>query len=251
MPSTPPTPNDLTRQQLDELDTLLQRMLSLPMSSPSDPPTAPPTPVPELPASLGGWRADPRTPAPIPHMAESRIVTPPVVATVRSTVADSSHPTPEPMWDPDPIARHRAAPARSEPTTLPLVPPDIAASEHPIVTGTLRGVDAPAVPFGFRSPFADPPPATPSEPASVALATAERLVTTPQRQSDRVPIPLWPVFALNWVMEVVFELFGPVGSAATRPIAKHFLGGAGILLLIAATLWSARGMGWITLPWPR
>ena len=29
-----PSPNDLTRQQLDELDVLLQRMLALPISQP-------------------------------------------------------------------------------------------------------------------------------------------------------------------------------------------------------------------------
>ena len=32
--STSPSPNDLTRQQLDELDSLLQRMLSLPLTGP-------------------------------------------------------------------------------------------------------------------------------------------------------------------------------------------------------------------------
>ena len=45
-----PSPNDLTRQQLDELDVLLQRMLALQVSQP-EPAVAfpPPPPLPDLP----------------------------------------------------------------------------------------------------------------------------------------------------------------------------------------------------------
>ena len=49
--ATLPTPNDLTRQQLDELDALLQRMLSLPLNKSESVkiPPAPPLQVPEMP----------------------------------------------------------------------------------------------------------------------------------------------------------------------------------------------------------
>src|SRR5581483_6817549 len=67
--STSPSPNDLTRQQLDELDSLLQRMLSLPRGGPAEdaPPVPPLPPLPEPPA---GWRADAGGP-PVrpPHLA--------------------------------------------------------------------------------------------------------------------------------------------------------------------------------------
>jgi hypothetical protein len=55
------TANDLTRQQLDELDTLLQRMLTVPGAKPE----ATVTPLPEAPA---GWRADPPSAAAAPHL---------------------------------------------------------------------------------------------------------------------------------------------------------------------------------------
>src|SRR5947209_8014859 len=46
--ATAPSPNDLTRQQLDELDALLQRMLSLPLDAPSAAGPAPPAaPLPD------------------------------------------------------------------------------------------------------------------------------------------------------------------------------------------------------------
>ena len=53
--ATAPSPNDLTRQQLDELDALLQRMLALPLNPPEissgelmspGSPSAPPLPDP-------------------------------------------------------------------------------------------------------------------------------------------------------------------------------------------------------------
>ena len=63
--ATAPSPNDLTRQQLDELDALLQRMLSVPLS-PVDTPLpvgtlpapTPPAPAP-VSAPIPNWRADP------------------------------------------------------------------------------------------------------------------------------------------------------------------------------------------------
>lgn len=278
MSSPPPTPNDLTRQQLDELDTLLQRMLSLPLTGPAAAPPgdAPPPPLPDLPPlppTLGaGWRADASSPGPSPHLNEARVappavqlaaVLPPSVA--RTALADAHpHAAPVPTWDPDPLARHRVAPSRpapAEPFTPPTpdtgVPPSTAThparpddAAPPVVTGTLRGVDAPAVPLGFRSPFEDAAAAEPPEPATVALATAERLAEPARPPADRVPVPLWPVFALNWVLELVFGLFGPVGEAATRPPVKHLLGIVGLLLLAAAGVWAARGMGWVSFPLP-
>src|SRR5215212_9715641 len=70
--ATAPSPNDLTRQQLDELDALLQRMLSLPLNPPDTPspvtPTAKaPEPPPVLPNPGPNWRVDPPA-APAPHM---------------------------------------------------------------------------------------------------------------------------------------------------------------------------------------
>ena len=207
MSPTIPTPTDLTRQQLDELDALLQRMLSLPLNAPP----ANPTPVPAAPSVRlpAGWRSDPvPTPRP-PHVAEAEV--------------EAFEPA---------MAVSLAAPAQ------PFAPPAMPSA------GPLRGVDAPALPSNFAPPT-DPTPAPPpvevayAEPEPVPLAAAE-----PTRAW--VPVPLWPLFAVNWILELFLGLLGPVGAALTHPAMKHLLGFAGLLLLAGAAAWSARGMGWVS-----
>src|SRR5258706_56503 len=107
------------------------------------------------------------------------------------------------------------------------------------------GPDAPALPHGFRAAFADLPAPVPA-PAAPKVEAAPPVPT-----SSRVPVVLWPVFALNWVLETLLGLFGPLGTATRHPATKHLLGGCGVLLLAAAGVWSARGMGWVALPFPR
>jgi hypothetical protein len=113
------------------------------------------------------------------------------------------------------------------------------------VPGTLRGVDAPALPEGFRSAFAEEPVAL--DPA--ALGSASRL-TEAVAASRPVPVHHWPLFGVNWVLEGVLCLGGPFGAVVKHPAMKHLLGGVGVLLLAAAGVWTARGMGWIDIPLP-
>jgi hypothetical protein len=218
-----PTPNDLTRQQLDELDTLLQRMLNLPLNGTGDadagslppPPEPPPVAVPS-----GPWRVDaPEVLAKTPYLAPESA---PLV--VPLTAAPASLPEVAKLFGPPTSVERYSAP----------VP----------VPGTLRGVDAPALPPGFRSAFAEEP---------VALDPAARLgevEAVPPAARRSVPVHHWPLFGVNWVLEGVLSLGGPFGKAATHPAVKHLLGGVGVLLLAAAGVWAARGMGWIDLPLP-
>src|SRR5437763_104284 len=60
--ATAPSPNDLTRQQLDELDALLQRMLSLPLNPPDAVTPGPHAPGSPAPRAV----TDPGSPNPIP-----------------------------------------------------------------------------------------------------------------------------------------------------------------------------------------
>lgn len=257
-----PSPNDLTRQQLDELDSLLQRMLALPVSQP-EPAVAfpPPPPLPDLPPVTprtiprspepSTWRADPPEPAvSSPRTASTKLPHPapvpePAVAFSPSVLP---FPAPPPPYRPEPPAPRSFAPTPSVPFMPPEPPPVVA-------PGTLRGVDAPALPFDFVpanlapavppptpevefaevNPFADPPP--PVVPAA------------PVQASGRVPVPLWPLFALNWLLEFVLGWFGPVGAVLVRPAMKTVLGIAGVLLMLGAGVWAARGMGWVS--WPR
>ncbi|QJW95939.1 hypothetical protein [Frigoriglobus tundricola] len=76
--ATAPSPNDLTRQQLDELDALLQRMLSVPLTPaetpvPANRPGARPQPT--------AWRAEPPVPpAEVPAPPAPPPVMPPSLA---------------------------------------------------------------------------------------------------------------------------------------------------------------------------
>jgi hypothetical protein len=267
MSSTTPTPNDLTRQQLDELDALLQRMLSLPLSAPAaSPPT--PAPVPQVqPApsvSLpAGWRSDaPTATATRPPyfsvgtieeaeelLEQAAAMTVPLMA---ATAAPPAPPTPAPS-PPFPVQNLSDSRLFAPPMPEPTVPP---------AAGPLRGVDAPALPFGYRppadppltpAPVPTPPPQTqayPDEeplaeltPVTPAPATSKVVAETTQRSG--VPVPLWPLFAVNWVLELLLGLLGPVGTATTNPAMKHLLGIAGLGLLAGAGAWAARGMGWV------
>lgn len=229
--ATAPSPNDLTRQQLDELDALLQRMLALPLNKP-EPAVAfpPPPPLPELPdppppKPAPGWRADhPAAASPPTHLPPATVFRP----------AES-------------VIPRLYAPIEEPP---------------PGDTGTLRGVDAPALPHGFDprddapppmqeidvpsafgrmdfaevNPFLDPPPAI------------EQSAAEPENE-NRLPVLLWPVAAVNAVIEFVLGWFGPLGHLLTRPRVKTALGWVGLLLLAAAGYWAARGRGWVS--WPR
>lgn len=226
-----PTPNDLTRQQLDELDTLLQRMLALPLTQP-EPAVAfsPPPPLPELP---------PPAPRPAPRMAPE-----PVAARAMPQPAFA------PSFLPFPAAKREERPAP------PLYPDPTPAVEF-VPAGTLRGVDAPALPYDFHR--GDPNPTPTHYPSVVDLPDVNPFADSaptppppaPPAVTDRRPVPvfLWPVFAANWLMEFALGWFGPVGALLTRPAMKMALGWLGVVLAVGAGVWAARGMGW--LPWPR
>jgi hypothetical protein len=288
-----PSPNDLTRQQLDELDALLQRMLALPAAKPADPP-APPTPLPmpepapapaaEVPpAPPDEWRTDrPSGPPRSPHLAEAPTA-PPEPADVFEAVArapqaepvgfaptpaEPVRPTPGPVA-PEPAVSFSYGPPLSFAPTLPPTPAVPFSPPEHIAPGRLFGPPTPDT--GVRPPDAapasfDPVPLNSSREASSPIIPdfgpldlpdvqppAAVLADAPPAPADvdaapGVPFLLWPLFAVNWVLEQVLGLFGPPGQALTSPGMKHLLGGVGVLLLIAAGAWTANGMGWIQLP---
>lgn len=246
--STPPSPNDLTRQQLDELDDLLQRMLTLPVSGGAPVPDPQPVdaPLPEVPAvPTGTWRSDSPSLAKTPYLYEPSPSHHP-----EPSIAPAPMPEPEqPEWGTDPLARHGASP-----TARLFIPPTPDAGVPP--PGPVRGADAPALPAGFRSLLGqDPEP----EPESMAVFTPAPMpepapmpmpMPATEPRSHAVPVVLWPMFALNWVLELVLKVFGPLGSVITFTPTKHLLGLVGVLLLAASAAWAARGMGWVAFDVP-
>lgn len=245
--STPQSPNDLTRQQLDELDDLLQRMLTLPVSGATPAPDPEPVeaPLPEMPAvPSGSWRNDAPTLAKSPYLAEPS----PSPAAALTPAAIPEAESEFPAWGSDSVARYGADPVSrlfAPRTPEPTVP----------TSGTVRGVDAPALPISFRSALDEEV----EVPAVMAVFTPAPEPIAPVVRSDSVPVVLWPLFALNWILELVLKLFGPLGSVVRFAPTKHFLGLVGIALLAVSAAWAARGMGWVAfdvpplpqLPWQR
>lgn len=226
--ATFPTPNDLTRQQLDELDALLQRMLTLPLNK-SEPVTIPPAPpLPEVPMpanrpSVSLWRSDS---APVPKS--------PYIA---------AEPEPAIVYAPvEMIARNEPMPSGGP--------------------GTLRGVDAPATPYGFHRAYdhhdSEAAAATPIpsafghlsladvNPFSEEPMSAPAFVPKPKRTGT--PILALPLVACNWCIESTLAWTGPLGAVVRMTAMKHLLGFVGCVLILGAAAWSAKGMGWIKLP---
>lgn len=259
MSSPGSNPNDLTRQQLDELDALLQRMLSVAPPTGSAKPSAPPVPAAESPlirefsgatsTSPGlpsGWRADPNAPAKPPHLRESL---PSGVATAMPEMQAASMPT---MAEPGSSAQTDSGhfphfglpagltspPASSPFSASPLTP--VQASESTPARGPLRGVDLPDLPK-IHQPEVEPEP----KPFIEEEELAELVPAQPD--PDRLPIALWPLFAVNWLIELVLRLMGPFGRWLTTPIMKHLLGWTGILLICGSALWAANSLGWVKL----
>lgn len=149
MATVAPSPNDLTRQQLDELDALLQRMLSLPLNPPEsfapNPPLqayAPPMPMPapvvrEVPTAVPAPRLF-ANPAPAPEIRQTPEPSPvavpwkdfaPAPAPVIAPSPKVEKPVPAPKVEkprpaPTPVAVEPVVyvPPRPEPVPFLLVP---------------------------------------------------------------------------------------------------------------------------------
>lgn len=152
MATTTQSPNDLTRQQLDELDDLLQRMLSLPLNppetmAPTAPPAqpfAPPLPTPSVPVAR-------EVPAPLPTPVVApapRVFTPPEPAESPFNFKPASvpAPAPRPVAIPEPEQLPMAGPAFEWPATA-AARPVVATTPSPIPPEPVSFLYAPLVAF--------------------------------------------------------------------------------------------------------
>ena len=127
MATSTQSPNDLTRQQLDELDDLLQRMLSLPLNPPETfapaQTYAPPMPTP-APAPLAREVPAPSAvPAPRVFSAPEPVESP---FNFKPAPAPTPMPAPRPEPMPAPVIE-RTAPVVSRPSPAAYTPPPPAA----------------------------------------------------------------------------------------------------------------------------
>jgi hypothetical protein len=223
MTTSPPAGRNPVRQQLDELDALLQRMLALPVNQSDDVAAAtepnahrPIDPPPRAPALLDGWKQPPM-----------------MLLTDSGPVAPPSTPEP-PRWDPSwginlnpqngsSILGARS-PAASYTTAAPEPTPQYARAE-------------PAAP-----PISEPEP----EPAPTTLPLIpEPAFRARPSQRPRPPSLLaWPFAALDQLFDTAVSLV-PLGSLFTTRVGKDCVGVAGLVMLAAGVTWGVLDfLGW-------
>ena len=216
-----PTTNLPTRQQLDEIDALLRRMLSLPSvaGEPAEPPQSPQQPAPapmtfppptvrEIPPAsppapgdprVQSWRVEwPQYPAPAPPQLPA---TPPVVA-----------------W--------------GAPVTPPVEPPPWAA----LASNSAAAVQAPyAVPM--------PPGGAQWQPSNPVIVPQTATAT---RQSESLVI--LALVVLNGTFNLLTYLLGPIGGWLRGP-GRNAMGWVGVLMIVAASIWALGN--WYGYDWPK
>jgi hypothetical protein len=232
-----PPPLHATRQMLDELDALMERMLALPIDDAEEPAPAPPAPA-----------------TPPPH---SR----PLSASLTLLQVPVDEPAPS-FNEPEPNSANAGldqAHAGTNPSHLPTLgtPGTFAAAESaawPEIPqfASLRLAPSPASEPYSALPELPPAPAIMPEPLS------DRVVPPPPVPDldalfAEVPAPpeslaswfILPVLWGNRVFDQSTMLLGESGHWLRGPAARNTLGTAGLILFGAALLWLARDwLGW-------
>ena len=253
-----------TRQQLDELDALLQRMLSLPLNQLDADLSAPPPPVRPAPPPPVGYST---TPAPIPP---PRPLAPPPPRPV--VVNPPPRPAPPPMpprreptagdhtWNvPLPSTGGSASvygnwpmgfdavsapprPVAPPPAPQPPMPPPsnlrVTTIPSPDQNNQAREAPPPMERLRTETPYNPPVEshAVPPSPAAVPVASP---------QFEPVPVHYWPLAAIDWMIGKPLSMFGVPGQWIGQGSGKILVGWAGILLLAGAAVWGVVDyMGW-------
>jgi len=264
------SPNDLTRQQLDELDALLQRMLSLPISPESggsssvSPPvaaanlsvySAPPLPQPfQVPTPAAPVAAPPQR-----HMAAPVAPPAPRLLTELPRLAPEPEPAPlPPPPAPAPVAKKPAPEPAPRPTPAPLPPPPVVAKVAPIVPKPTLALVPPPAPLPLPAPK---PPLPASAPRILVPAPAPSPVVPtsppPAQQSGEhdTPLVMMPLVMFNSLVNGTLGLFGFPGRVLRSGFVKSLFGLTGLGLMAYTGAKVAQLNGWISLPeelpWPR
>lgn len=249
--ATAQSTNDLTRQQLDELDALLQKMLALPLNTtesatPAVPvPSAvrssvPEIPLPDLPASRAITSS--AYAAPI-HKLNGRETNPPTVW--RGDSPSSQAIAPQLLTMPSPSAPPPVVPAvRRAPNTL------LQALEQPAAATSKVGKGEPATNLLPNSFHLDPavaptPNSAPILPIPVRPASSSGEYVSPI---------LVPLVVFNRWLDAALGKLGLAGRLIRSSFGKNMIALAGLLLLTLTAAKIAQLMGWVTLsttlPWP-
>lgn len=210
--STTPTSSLPTREQLDEIDTLLRRMLTLP--------------------PLTGDAAPPPT--------TTFPATPPVsAATIREI------PAPQPTAPEEPVVKSWRV---EWPQPQASAPPSVVAWGSPVSTPSelppWATTSAPAAAAAPAPPFATPiiTPPSPQPIVSAPLPLAEPA----QREGGSFLFALLKL--VNGVFEIVCFILGPLGTWLRGP-GRNTVGWVGVAMILAAAAWAFGE--WSGYDWPR
>jgi hypothetical protein len=210
------------RQQLDELDALLQRMLTLPVNE-SEEGSAETAPMRQAPKS------DP-SPTPLP------------IRRPQMVLLDGSAPvappqTPPATWDPhwninlNPQQGSSILGSRSPAATAQRLQPE---ASPPIFR-------AETVAFGQNrgEPVPQPPMSAPKQ-SPVPTARYDSALQSRTPVEEPAALPMIPLIALNRAFDAVMLCFGPLGQWFCTSAGRNFLGLAGLAMLLAGAGW----IGW-------
>lgn len=221
-----------TRQQLDELDALLQRMLALPVNQLEEQPPA---------------EAEPETP-PAAEAAPPRSAGPPVSYVVVETAQPPKMPdeTPAPTAEDDggdwvPL---RSSWQPSDQTWGPLAEKWLQNHSPGSLSAELPPPPEPPVPPSAT----EEPPAARIENEFVGLSSPTAVAAPPPTEDGPPPVawPLLPLVGLNKAFDACLTPLGPPGRWLSSPPGRMVLGFVGVLCLGAALVLAfGDGFGWL------
>jgi hypothetical protein len=219
-----------TRQMLDELDTLMERMLALPVNELDEPAAGKGPPVRALAARLT-LLEQPERAAPV----------------VEPSRADAAAPRPQPWREALTTATTESAePRRAEAQPRRVQAAPRRAGELPLAFDPVRllSTGLPTPPPGLDAGPATPPPAL-----SADLAVSLRQVDMVQEVPLPPPAPwlkwLLPLWWVNAAFDGCTRLLGPCGAWLRHSGGRTMLGATGIaMLLLALLLLLQDWLGW-------
>jgi hypothetical protein len=230
------------RQQLDELDALLQRMLTLPINQTDDGAGEPTAPAPRY-AGTAPVAAD-SSPTPVPVVGRR-----PQMVLLDGSAPVTPPQSPPAAWDP-----HWNINLNPQQGSSILGPRSPAANDPRLASQRLQPEAGPPIwraeTVAFAPAESEPTPQPPlSAPPAASLAPIQRyapsIPSTHSPIEEPTPMPLLPLVALNRTFDAVMLCLGPVGQWFCTSTGRNLLGYAGLALLFGSAAWGAAGwFGW-------
>lgn len=201
-----------TRQMLDDLDALMERMLAIPVNQPDDPAE----PAPDI--------------VRMPTVAATLTVLDPTIDETETLpeIRLPHHATPPSFGSKPTLTHTEKMPSLLDPRDLEALPKTRPHFE-------LEPIPAAAI----------PPPITELAKSEPASAPESDSLPAPLPRRAGGSILALPIVLLNHIFDAFTYLLGPLGRWLRGPQGRHLLGVAGLLLLVAAGVWlMVDWLGW-------